>query len=407
MLSENAIENLADIIALRQEKLNQYVINLIAKRVNEIGTLKSSDVYKLERLLKSGDDVKKINAEISRITGLQIEDIKRIIKQVAKDNYIDAKSYYDYRHKAYIPFEENKPLQAVVASIAKQTVNTYVNLSKAQAFMLRDLKDPSKLIPTPLSKAYYSVIDEAVQASQQGTIDYSTAMRRTMKQLVDSGIRHVEYNAESGRHFSQRLDTAVRRNVLDGIRAINQGVQDITGEQYGADGKEISVHQFSAPDHEPVQGRQFTNEEYEKLQNVEPFEDVTGKKYKPFERAIGTLNCRHFTYSIIVGVNKPNFTDAQLEEFAAKNNRGYTLPNGKHLTMYECTQKQREYETKIRRLKERQMILEQAGDIDGAKSVQAKVNSEIKKYKAFSNKCGLTVKIKKMTVSGYKKISLN
>jgi len=405
MLSESAIDALADLIMERQEKINQYVIDIIAKRVREIGTLKPSDVHKLERLLKSGADVKKINAEIAKMTGLQIDEIKRIIKQVAKDAYIDAKPYYDYRHKPYIPFEKNKALQNVVEAVTRQTLETYENLSKAQAFMIRDLKNPKKLIPTPISKAYYSVIDEAVQASQQGTIDYNTAMRRTMKQLTDSGIRHVEYNAESGKRFSQRLDTAVRRNILDGIRAINQGCQDVIGEQYGADGKELSVHQFSALDHEPVQGRQFTNEEYDKLQNKEAFQDVNGNKYKPIERAIGTLNCRHFAYSIIIGINKPNYTEAQLKALTTKNNAGYTLPNGKHLTMYECTQKQREYETKIRRLKEQQMALQQSGDTLGAKEAQAKVTQVTKAYKAFSDQCGLTIKRDRMAVAGYKRIS--
>ena len=405
MLSESAMDALADLIVERQEKINQYVIDIIAKRVREIGTLKPSDIHKLERLLKSGGDVKEINAEIAKMTGLQIDEIKRIIKQVAKDAYIDAKPYYDYRHKPYIPFAKNKALQNVIEAVTRQTLETYENLSKAQAFMIRDLKNPKKLIPTPISKAYYSVIDEAVQASQQGTIDYNTAMRRTMKQLTDSGIRHVEYNPESGKRFSQRLDTAVRRNVLDGIRAINQGCQDVIGEQYGADGKELSVHQFSAPDHEPVQGRQFTNEEYNKLQNKEAFQDVNGNKYKPIERAIGTLNCRHFAYSIIIGINKPNYTEAQLKALTTKNNAGYTLPNGKHLTMYECTQKQREYETKIRRLKEQQMALQQSGDILGAKEAQAKVTQVTKAYKAFSDQCGLTIKRDRMAVAGYKRIS--
>jgi hypothetical protein len=405
MLSESTIDSLADVVTLRQEQLNQYVINIIAKRVKELGTLTPSDVYKLERLLKSGADVRKINAEIARITGLQIKDIKQIIKQVANDNYIGAKPYFDYRHKAYIAFEANTELQRVIDAVTRQTLESYENLSKAQAFMIRDLKNPSKLIPMPISKAYYSVIDEAVQASQQGVVDYSTMMRRTIQQLADSGIRHVEYNSETGKHFSQRLDTAVRRNILDGIRAINQGVQDIVGEQYGADGKEISVHQFSAPDHEPVQGRQFTNEEYEKLQNAMPFQDVNGKHYSAIERAIGTLNCRHFTYSIIIGVNKPNFTEAQLNAFTIKNNAGYTLPNGKHMTMYECTQKQREYELKIRQLRERQIALKTLGDIQGAKATDAKISRTIAEYKAFSTKCGLVVKLNKANVLGYKKIS--
>lgn len=401
-LSDEVMEKLAAPIVQRQEQLNEFVIKIIAQRVKELGNLTPSEVYKLERILKSGADVKKINAEIARISGLQEKQIKKLIEQIAKQSYLDVKPYYDYRHKPFIPFEDNEPLQRIVQAIARQTLEQYVNLSKAQAFMLRDLKDPKKLIPTPLSKAYYSIIDEAVQASQQGILDYHTAMRRTMEQLAESGIQHVEYNAESGRHFNQRLDTAVRRNVLDGIRAISQGVQDIVGEQYGADGKEISVHQFSAPDHEEIQGHQFTNDEYEKLQTELPFQDIKGRHFGAVKRAIGTLNCRHFTYSIIIGVNKPNFTDAELQSFIAKNHAGYTLPNGKHLSMYDCTQKQREYELKIRRLKEKQMTLKAAGDTKGAAKARAQVVKTMKSYKAFSGQCGLPMKPKKMEVAGYR-----
>ena len=242
MLSEKAIDKLIEPLVNRQEALNNYIVTLIARRIKEIGALLPSDVLKLQQLLKSGGDVRKINKEIARITGLQEKEIKNIIKTVAEDAYIDAKPYYDYRQKSYIPFEENVELQKIIKSIQKQTVDTYVNLAKAQAFMIRDLRNPNVLKPTKFAKTYYSVIDEAVQATQQGTIDYNTAMRRTIEQLADSGIRSVTYDTPTGRRYTQRLDTAVRRNILDGIRAINQGVQDEIGKQFGADGKEITVH---------------------------------------------------------------------------------------------------------------------------------------------------------------------
>lgn len=402
MLTDRELEKLIQPIITRQENINNYVIQVIAERVKDIENLLPSDVYKLERLLKSGQDVRKINKEIARLTGLNEREIKKLIQTVAEDAYIDAKPYYDYRNLPYIPIEKNTALRVAVEAIAKQTVDTYANLSKAQAFMIRDLKNPSKLIPTTVSKTYYSVIDEAVQASQSGTTDYHTAMRRTLKQLADSGLRSVEYNTESGRRFTQRLDTAVRRNLLDGVRAINQKVQDITGEQFGADGKEITVHANSAPDHEPVQGHQFTNEEFEKLQNDEPFEDVDGEKFDAIARPIGVLNCRHFTYSIIIGLSKPNFTKAQLQKMKAENQRGYTAPDGPHYTMYECTQKQRAYETKIREQKERQMLFEQSGDAIGAQEARAKVIDLQKKYRAFSRACGLSIKNEKTSVLGYK-----
>lgn len=402
-MTEKEIEKLIQPILDRQDAINTYVIHKIAMRVKEIGKLLPSDVYKLERLLKSGVDVREITKEIARLTALNTKAIKELIKTVAEANYLDAKPLYDYRKKPFIPFKDNEPLQRVVKAIEEQTAGEYVNLSKAQAFMIRDLKNPKKLIPTPLSKAYYSVIDEAVQVSQQGTVDYNTAMRRTMKQLADSGIRNVVYDPESGRKYSQRLDTAVRRNLMDGIRAINQGVQDETGKQYGADGKEITVHSMSAPDHEPIQGHQFTNEEYEKLQNEQSFKDLNGRSFEAIKRPIGVLNCKHFSYSIICGVSKPNFTQKELDKFIADNAKGYTTKDGKHFTMYECTQEQRRMETEIRRYKDQQMALEASGDTAGAQEARAKVTEWTKKYKAFSDGCGLSIKPDRARVAGYKK----
>lgn len=405
MLSEDAIDKLIQPIIDRQEAINNYVVKIIAERVKQIGTLLPSDVYKLITLYQRGVDVKKINKELARLTGLQVEDIKRLIKRVAMDSYQDAKPYYDYRHKPYIPFEENEPLRQVVNAIAKATADEYINMSKAQAFMIRDLKNPKVLKPTPIAKTYQTVIDEAMQASQSGTIDYNTAMRRTLKQLNDSGIRYVTYNTESGRMYTQRLDTAVRRNLLDGIRAINQGVQDEVGKQFGADGKEITVHANSAPDHEPVQGHQFSNEEFDKLQNGKAFKDYAGNKFEPIERAIGTLNCRHFTYSIVLGVTKPNYTQEQLDAFIKRNNEGYTTPDGKHMTMYECTQYQRKLETEVRKAKDGQMMARTAGNMELVNFYQGKISKLTKQYKAFSQACGLSPKMSKMTVSGYRRIA--
>jgi len=404
MLSENALDNLIQPIIDRQEAINIYVLTQIAKRVKDIGKMLPSDIHKLERLLRSGNDVREINKFLAEQIGLNEQKIKQLIKDVAADAYVDAKPYYDYRHKSYIPFAKNVELQKVVKVIAADTANSYVNLSNSKAigFMIRNLKRPKIMKFHTIQQTYQTVVDEAIQAVQSGTLDYNTAMRRTMQQLVDSGVRRMYW--ESG--YSQRLDTVVRRNILDGVRAINQGVQDETGKQFEADGKEITVHENSAPDHEPVQGHQFTNEEYDKLQNDKPFEDVNGIKFQPIPRAIGTLNCRHFTYSIIVGHSKPIHSIEELEKMKERNARGYTAPNGKHFTMYECTQRQRELETLIRKNKDGQMAARESGDEELAKKYQAKINKYTNQYKAFSGACGLSVQLKRASVSGYRKISI-
>lgn len=403
MLSEKDIEKLIQPILDRQGAINDYVIRKIAQRVKEIGRMLPSDVYKLERIFKSGADVRDINAEIARLSGLNVTDIKSMIRTVALDSYLDVKPFFDYRNKPFIEFSKNVDLQRVVKAIANQTADTYINLSQSRAFMLRDPKNPAILKPTPLNKAYYSVVDEAIQASQSGVVDYGTAMRRTLQQLSDSGLRTVTYHPESGKTYTQTLEAAVKRNLLDGIRQINQGVQDEVGKQYGADGKEITVHEMSAPDHEPIQGHQFTNDEYDKLQNKEPFEDVNGRKFDAIDRAIGEYNCRHFTYSIIIGVNKPNFTQEQLDENIKRNHKGYTDSSGKHRTLYECSQEQRRMEREIRQAKRDIMTGREAGNEEMVAAGKATLAKKEKEYKAFSEACGLSKKPGNLRVQGYRK----
>ena len=404
MLSEDAIENLMRPLIDRAEQINIFVIETIAARIKQIGEAKPSDLYKLEQLIKTGADIALIEKELSRLTKLQLIDLQNLLYRVALENYFDAKWFYEYRKMTFIPFKENEPLQRAVQAISRETGNTFKNLSNSRAtgFLIRDLRNPTKLKFQSIGDTYKSVVDEAIQAAQGGIIDYNTAMRRTMTQLVNSGVRRLTW--DSG--YTQRLDTAVRRNVLNGIRAVNQQMQDLVGEQFGSDGKEISVHLFSAPDHEPVQGHQFKNEEYEKLQSAETFEDVDGEVFDPIERAIGMWNCRHYTFSIIVGATKPNYTKEQLEELKKRNAAGYQLPNGKRLSMYECTQYQRELETKVRKYKDGQIAARASGDMELAKKYQAKINQATAEYKAFSTACGLSPKTNRMSVSGYEKISV-
>lgn len=422
MLTDAEIEKLIQPLIRRQENINNYVIGLIAKRIKEIGEILPSDLYRIDALVNSGVDIKKINKQLAILTAKQLIEIKKIINTVAVDSYLDTKRYYRYMDVPFKNFKDNGPVQKTVKAIANQTSNTYKNLSKSQAFMIRDLKNPKILKPTSISDTYQAIIDEAIQANQTAAIDYNTAMDRSLRQLVDSGIRNVSYNTESGRVYSQRLDTAVRRNILDGIRAINQCVQDETGKQFGADGVEITVHEYPAPDHAPVQGHQFTLEEYSKIAPIPSIQsdnsidtsnyentddilyDVEGRQYEVFERKIGTLNCRHFTFSIIIGAFPPNYTDKELEQILNRNEKGYTLPDGKKLTMYQCTQKQRELETIIRHAKDGQIAAKTAGNVGLAKEYQIKINKYEAQYRAFSKACGLSVKLRKMTVPGYKKL---
>lgn len=399
MLSDNAIENLVQPIVDRQESINMYIINKVANRLRDVQTMRPSDIRSLKNMRIMGGDIREINEEIAKQSDLQVRDIKQTIKIVGADTYKDVKPFYDYRHKRYIPFEKNTKLQKIVNGIANQTRDTYRNLSNSSAtgFMIRDENNPLSLKFYNIEDSYRRIIDEAVQGVVGGLLRPEEAVRLALKQLLDSGVRRIYW--DSG--YNQRLDTAVRRNVLDGIRQVRQKINDETGKEFGADGKQLSAHPNAAPDHEPFQGHIFTNEEWENLQTCNNFTDIYGQHFDGVDRIIGAWNCYHIASSIIIGAKKPKYTPEQLQKFIDDNHKGYTFPNGKHLTMYQCTQMQRSLETRIRYAKEEQMAMKELGNISAKKLARQNVIDLTNQYRAFSNSCGLKPQMRRASVPKY------
>ena len=413
MLSDDALENLVRPIMQRQENINNYIIGLIADRINKIGTINASDVAKLYEMMNIGGDMRFIQKALASATKMSVNEIKSILYDAADELYGDARKYYEHRGLPYVPLYENTYLNSIVDAISLETVGTFENLSNTTGFIM--WKNGERT-PLTIRDAYTQIVDEAIQAVKGNVTDYNSAIRRSMKQLIDSGVRSfgydtdpesdqfgrtfVTYSPESGRTYTRRLDSAVRQNILDGVKAINQRMQDAIGEQIGADGKEISVHRYPAPDHAPVQGHIFTEDEYDKLQNVEESEDVNGNKFPPMERAIGMWNCKHFTFSIIIGVYPPNYTQDQLDKILAENEKGLVYED-KHYTMYQCTQLQRKYETEIRKAKDGYIAAEKLGDDELMDYYHGKVNQLMNEYQDFNKHSGLSFKYSRIEVQGY------
>ena len=212
-------------------------------------------------------------------------------------------------------------------------------------------------------------------------------MRDTLRKVGESGLCTMEY--ESG--YTRRLDSAVRMNLLEGIRQINQGIQDKIGEELGADGVEISAHIYCAPDHEDVQGRQMTNAEYAKWDAEHAYP----------KRQIGKLNCHHFVFRVLLGIQEPIHTPEELDRMKEENAKGIYF-EGKHYTGYQATQIQRSLEAQIRKYKDIHTLARSAGDDVLKRKAQTQITALTHKYKEFSEAAGLSFKGKRLQVSGYK-----
>ena len=261
MLNEELIDKVVERLVRRVEKGNEYVLEEIGATIRKFGEMTPSQARQLAQILKYGGNYDKITKRLAEITELNVKDIYKMFEEVAKNDYRFAKQFYKYRNIKYIPFEQNGALQRQIKALAEITAKEYINISQTRAFA-RMVN--GKIKYTSLADTYQEVIDEAILNVGQGKQNFDTAMRKTIKELGDSGIRSVDY--ESGR--SVRMDSAIRMNLKGGLTHMHEEMQKQIGEEFDADGKEISVHFNPAPDHQEAQGKQFSNEEYDKLQET-------------------------------------------------------------------------------------------------------------------------------------------
>lgn len=389
MLNEKSIDNLIQPIIDAQEQFEFKVLQKLAFRIRQMSTLSYSAAMALVRALFSGEDVVNIQKDLAELAKVQIKRINNMMWIVAQSIYEEAEVLYVYRKKPYPALKKNKEICDLILLLIDEVDDEYLGYINDPVFVIRQTPVSSVKTAMPISSAYHSVLNEAAQTIQTGQ-DYHSTMSRTIDQLLESGLRKVQ-RTEDGKSRSVRIANLVRTAVLEKAKQLNIGMQAIMSGQFGADGIEISAHINSAPDHEPVQGRQFLKGEFDKLQSYEPFQDIKKHKYEPIRRPIGAWNCRHWIMSIIVGVSVPEYTEKQLKEIEARNAKGYTASNGKHYTMYECTQLQRTYERNIADYKQRYMIAKYADNKELQNKYFAKYSQLINSYKAFSKACGLPI----------------
>ncbi len=190
----------------------------------------------------------------------------------------------------------------------------------------------------------------------------------------------LEYN--SGRKID--LGAHVRLNVMGGLGRMQEQISQQVHDDLGADGWEISAHEACAPDHEPIQGKQYPNAEYERLNGS-------------LKRPIGRLNCGHAAHPIILGVSMPIYSSSELADMRQENENGVDY-EGRHYSTYEATQKQREIERAVRNNKRQAQVAKATGDTE----YQSQCNSRLKvlyaEYKRFSKAAGLRLQEERMWV---------
>ena len=392
MKDDKKLELLLERFYNRFNQYNTKVLEKMGEAIKKFDGISPTNAHKIAQQLKHGTDIDDLIEELSKLSGKSIKDIEEAFDLVAKENVEFAEVCAKAKNMEFVDYKDNDQLKRLVKGIAGETNATFKNISRAKAigFVLKDA-DGNKIFKD-LKKTYNDLIDEAVFNVTTGTTDYQSAMRGGIKQLADSGVKIHEEKVGYKSGYNVRIDSAVRQNVLTGIRQVNLEVQKQVGREYGANGIEISAHSPCAEDHLPIQGKQYSNAEFKKLN-------------ASLERPIGEYNCRHFVFSIVLGVNQPSYSDNMLNQMN-RESKSIVEYEGKKYTAYEATQVQRKLETAIRKEKDRQIIARASGDKDGVGIAQSNISVLTRKYNDFSKVAGLDTYKNRLAVSGYKRVSV-
>ena len=392
MKDDKKLELLLERFYNRYNKYNTKVLEKLGEAIKKFDGVSPSTAHKKAQELKYGADINDLMGELSQLSGKSIKDIEEAFDIVAEENVAFAEVYAKAKNMEFVDYKDNEQLKSLVKGIAGETNATFKNLSKTRAigFVLKD--ENGKKIFKNLKETYRTLIDEAVFNVETGVSDYQSAMRGVMKQLADSGVKVHEEKVGYKSGYNVRIDSAVRQNVLTGVRQVNLEVQKQVGRDFGADGVEISAHSPCAEDHLPIQGKQFSNKEFKKLN-------------ASLERPIGEYNCRHFVFSIVLGVNQPSYSDKMLNQMN-KESQSIIEYEGNKYTKYEATKVQRKLETAIRKEKDRQIIARASGDKDGVSVAQSNISTLTSKYNDFSKVAGLDTYKNRLSVSGYKRVNV-
>lgn len=375
MLTPDQIDSLGGAVDKITAPIVEYLLRDIARRIAHAGELTSTAAYQIWRAQQLGVSQREIKRELRRLLKLSHQEIRRIMYQSAQSGYsLDVSRFPQVQA---VPFSQNASLQQIVSAAVELAQDDLSNIVQTIGFV-----NPMGTAE-PLTQAYISSCDFAFQQVATGAVSYTEAIRQATRNLANKGVRVIDY--ESGVHT--RLEAAVRRNIMGGLGLMQEKISQATHDQLGCDGWEITAHAMSAPDHEPIQGKQYSDAAYTALNNS-------------LRRRIGTLNCGHAAFPILMGVNSPQYTQAELEKFRTDNEKGVTV-DGVHYTGYQATQMQRSLERAIRRQKDRIMVDKSIGDQKKLAQDKTKLTILHQRYREFSKAAGLRTQYERTEIAGF------
>ena len=351
MLTEQDFINIEKQANSIYNNLELQIIEEIATRIANFGYANTVVINDLRIAQEMGylyEDIIKLVAEYNNTT---VEEVNRIFYEAGEKSLkIDDKIYKEAGLQP-LPLKQDESIKQIMNATILRTSNNLQNLAMttantAQTQFINAMNNAYMYVSTGVKSYTSAIIDEIKNLSGQGAmIEYPSGARRS-------------------------LESAVRMNIVTSVNQNCGKLQELRADEMNWDLMEITAHSGARPEHAHWQGKIVSRsgqKGYLGLRDI-GYGEATGFK---------GINCRHDWYPYYKGSTR-TYTQKELNKW--KNEK--VEYNGKKISKYEATQKQRAFERKIRQdkkdLKAQQTILTSNDENIDIKQVQ----DEIKNIKA-------------------------
>lgn len=378
------LDSLPEELAELYRSLELKLLDEICSRLKIAGELNEVAVQDIRALRSHGIDLGEIEKAIQQTANISRKELDKLLDEVVERNQ---RYYREVIDLAGVTAPETLVSAVDIAAIMAQAQREIGNLTRSMGFLV----DNGRTM-LPYARAYQWALDSAEMQIMSGAVSYNQAIKSAVKQLADIGLRMVDY--ESGHR--DHIDVAARRAVMTGVSQICAKYTEQSAEYLETPYFEISAH-IGARDkgvgwqnHKAWQGRVYSVRAGDKYPNIY---EVCGLGYVD---GLEGANCRHIRTAFVDGVMERTYTDEQLVHIDDGHDVDF---EGKHYTAYEATQKQRQIERTVRRLKREQAAYKAAGLKEDAQAVTARIRRLNAEYKSFSEAAGLPLQRERMKVT--------
>ncbi len=334
MLTPEQLDQYPDNLVRLYGKLESDIIADISRRLARYNYFIPSAEFQYKKALEMGNVHEEILKKMESLTGKRKREIEQLMKEAGYETIKVDDGIYKLAGLNPKTISQSPALISVLNAGITNSNGLFENLTRTTA--------------STTTKQFERALDRAYMQITSGAFDYETAIRGAVKSLSENGIASIEY--PSGR--IGYLESVVRRAALTGVNQTALKLQEARADEMGCDLVETSAHDGARPSHAVWQGKIFSrsgnNPKYPNFREVTGFGSGSG---------LGGWNCRHNFYPFFEGISQKAYTNKELKDMQEEK---YEY-NGKKMTEYEASQKQRYIESQIRRWKRDYSGMDAAG----------------------------------------------